>query len=131
MAESFTQTGDIQAASLRQSLDWLGETFTITNQLATSYDTAATDATTDDSTITVKGIFDNKYTRGGGGTDVRLEEKAIVISTKDTSGNDLSFTPSVGDIVTASTIENSIRFVEELRGPQGVTTFYRLTLEQS
>ncbi len=129
MAESFTQTGDIQAASLQQSLDWFGETFTITNQLATGYDTSATDTTTDDSTITVKGVFDNKYTPASIGTTVRIEEKAIVIGTQMTDGNALSFTPSVGDLVTMGSAQNLITFVEELRGAQGVTSFYRLTLD--
>lgn len=131
MAESVTIAGDLMAASLQQSIDWLGETFTITSQLASQYNASTTAATPAGTALTVKGIFDNKRIPGDGVTDVRIESKAIIIGTKDTSGQALSFVPNVGDLITSNSINSSIRQVEALRGSQGVTTFYRLTLEQS
>jgi hypothetical protein len=120
------------AASVQQSIDWMGETFTITRKVMTGYDAATTDATPVSTAITVKGIFDDYRSRNlSGNTDVRGDEKAIVIGTKDTDGDALSFTPGIGDLVTSNGLNASIRTVQPLQGPQGVTTFYRLVMENA
>ncbi len=125
-----TIAGSIAAASVQQSIDWMGETFTITRKVMTAYDAATTEATPGSTTITVKGIFDDYRSRNfGESTDVRGDEKAIVIGTKDTDGEALSFTPGIGDLVTSNGFNALIRTVQPLQGPQGVTTFYRLVFE--
>lgn len=134
MAESVTIAGDLQAAALAQSIDMLGETFTITRTTAGVYSTATSEAsamsTPEGNQMLVKGIWDSRNSPniGGSGTDVRGREKAIVIGAFNTEGSALLFTPGVGDLVTADSLNDSVRDVRELRGPQGVTTFFRLVL---
>ena len=132
MAETITTVGDIQAASLFQTISWFGETFTITNKVATAYNSTTGTVTADGRTLTVKGIYDDKDAPniGDGGTDIRGRYKAIIIPAKDTKERAFTFTPKVGDLVTSNSLKDSIREVRELRGNQGVTTFYRLALEQ-
>lgn len=134
MAESVTVAGDLQAAALAQSIDMLGEIFTIKRTTAGTYtvatSTASAMSTPEGNQMLVKGIWDSRNSPniGGSGTDVRGREKAIVIGAFDTEGDALLFTPGVGDLVTAASLNDSVRDVRELRGPQGVTTFYRLVL---
>lgn len=133
MAENVTIVGLMQAASMLQTIGWLGETFTITKQTATAYNPATTQGTADSSTQTVKGVFDNhrSYRPDQTGADVRGFEQAIIIGTKATDDSDLSFIPGVGDLVTSDSISHSIRAVEKLQGSQGVTVFYRLIFESA
>lgn len=132
MPENVTVAGDIQAASLAQSIDWFGETFVITRQLASAYSTSTTATTRSLPTQSVKGIYDYRYSSpfiSGQGSDTRTRERAIVIPTTKTNGSALDFTPGVGDTITANSLSDSIRSVDILQGSQGVTGFYRLTLE--
>lgn len=133
MPENVIIAGTLQAASMLQVIDWLGETFTITKQTATAYNPATTQGTTDGSTQTVKGIFDNhrSYRPDQTGADVRGFEQAIIIGTKMTNGSDLLFTPGVGDLVTSYSLNSSIRVVEKMQGNQGVTVSYRLIFESA
>ena len=125
-----TIAGNLMSASVQQSIDWMGEVFTITRKVMIGYDTGTSEASPADTTIVVKGIFDDYRSRNlGESTDVRGDEKAIVIGTKDTDGEALSFTPGIGDLITSNGLNASIRTVQPLQGPQGVTTFYRLVFE--
>lgn len=133
MAENVTIVGDIEAASLLQSISWFGETFTVTNRVATAYNPTTGAVTADARTLTVKGMYDDREVPniGDGGTDIRGRYKAIIIGTKDTKNRAFTFTPKIGDLITSNSIKDSIREVRELRGNQGVTVFYRLALEQA
>ena len=75
-----TIAGNLMSASVQQSIDWMGEVFTITRKVMIGYDTGTSEASPADTTIVVKGIFDDYRSRNlGESTDVRGDEKAIVM----------------------------------------------------
>lgn len=131
MAEAITAVGDLMAASLQQSMDWYGETFTIIRSTVDGYSPSTGIAFAPASSYDVKGIWDerNYSDIGSNGTTVRGRERAVLIGSKNTSNEALAFIPGVGDLVNANYINDAIKAIHELRGAQGVTTFYRLILE--
>lgn len=132
MPEAVTTTGAIQAASLAQTIEYLGSTFTVTKQVATGYDVTTTEATPENTQQTVKGIYDFRYLSPiDSGSDVRVRERAIVIAGQKLNGEALDFLPGVGDTVTSENFIDSIRDVNIMQGAQGVSVFYRLTLAGS
>ena len=122
-------TGLIQQASVHQTIQYLGESFTIRRKVATGYDAATSTATPADTAQTVKGIQDDGRQGGlgvrfGQATDVRTKQRAVIIPAKD-----LTFIPGIGDGIESGTLRDSIREVQELKGPEGVPLSYRLVLE--
>jgi len=131
MAESFTITGDIQAASMQQSIDWFGETFTITRNIIATYNPTTGQGTPSGESFTTIGIVDDRRQGniGAGDTTIRGDEKAIIIGTKQTDGESLAFVPGISDLVQSGSINDTVAEVQIMQGPQGVVSFYRLVLK--
>jgi len=126
-------TGVIAQASVYQTIQWLGQSFTIRRKVASGYSTGTSVATPINDAQTVKGFFDDGRRNrlaalfaslGGQTTDVRAARKGVIVPAKD-----LEWIPGVGDVVESSSLRDSIREAQELTGAEGVLLFYRLVLE--
>ena len=116
-----------------------GTTATIERQLAISYSESTSDAEPEGTEINVRGSFKNpnRGSKDGrkdgasfGSTDVLLNARIFVIPMLDTSLEEFSFIPAIGDKVTIHSVEYSIRKVDPYF-TNDVQTQMGLYLEQS
>src|SRR5690242_7888963 len=88
-------------ATFARRMAQIGTTAVITKMLASSYDTATTEAAPAGDAFTVKGFFDDA--KGGysdGATDAQLAGRVFCVATQDVDGNPIAFDPAIGHTAT-------------------------------